>query len=423
MGLKLMAELGLDGSGFASGLKRAEGLAHSAGHGIREALVGMVGVGTIGLAIHKTVESAHELVDASERLGIGVTNLQVLRKAAIDAGAEFGKLEKSFERIDVARRKALTPGAEGSDMRRTFARMGISPDMLRSMTASQLFMGPMAQTARSMGQGQFGPLLQELGIRDFGAMIPVLKTNFEELEASMKKYGGIMDAETAVKLKHLSEEFSLLSNVITAHLGPAMVKLAEWIYANILSAGKGVAGASAALGAGTAKMGLGEMLWASLKAAGYGLNAAGARALGAPESQTTAWLKAKMAGAGFDVGAMGGASAAAQRPWADRQKAFAAALAKFAELGGHLDNPAGGPYSGDSMKRSVKSLEVPSDSLTRVGNFLGGSQTAIMRLAQQRTQYLRQIAQNTAHLAPGRGAGHVLGASMGGMNTVFVPTF
>ena len=224
MGLKLIGELGLDGSGFAAGLRKAEGLAHSAGHGIREAIVGIVGIGTIGLAIHKTVESAKELVDASERLGIGVTNLQVLRKAAVDAGAEFGKLEKTFERIDVARHKALTPGQEGAGERRAFAQMGVSPEMLRSQTASQLFMGPMSQAAKGQNQEQLGPLLQQIGLRDFGAMIPVLKTNFKELGESMKKYGGIMDAETAVKLKHLGDEFNLMSQIIVSQLGPASTR-------------------------------------------------------------------------------------------------------------------------------------------------------------------------------------------------------
>src|ERR1039458_8550629 len=95
MGLKLVGELGLDGSGFASGLKKAESLAAGAGHGIRNALIGLVGIGTIELAIQKTVESAKELGVACERLGIGSTQLQVLRKAAKDAGVEFEKVEKT----------------------------------------------------------------------------------------------------------------------------------------------------------------------------------------------------------------------------------------------------------------------------------------------------------------------------------------
>ena len=88
-GLKLMAELGLDGTGFATGLKRAEGLAAGATRSITTALIGMVGVGTVGVAISKTVESAKELGVACERLDIGVKQIQVLRKAAIDAGVEF----------------------------------------------------------------------------------------------------------------------------------------------------------------------------------------------------------------------------------------------------------------------------------------------------------------------------------------------
>jgi hypothetical protein len=419
VGLKLIAELGLDGSGFASGLRKAEGLAQSAGHGIRDAIVGMVGIGTVGLAIHRTVESATELVNASQRLGVGVTNLQVLRKAAMDAGTEFGKLEKTFERIDMARRAALTPGSEGSDQHKAFARLGISPEMLRSMTASQLFMGPMSQAFKGGNAEQLGPLLRQLGLKDFGAMIPVLKTNFEELAAEMKKYGGIMDTETAVKLKHLGDEFSLVGNIITAQLGPALIKLTEWMYLALLKLGGGLAGAAAAAGAGTAKMGAGEQAVAYAKITGAGFADIFARVFkGRTEAESKKYMKAAAAAAGFNVKAMEGATATAKAPWEGAVKGFEDLLAKFAKEAKALDNqkPPEEGFTGTVQKRSVKSLEVPADSLTRVGNFLGGSQNAIMRLAEQRTQFLRQIAANTAP------RGRTGGSSLGNPNAVFCPT-
>jgi hypothetical protein len=76
-------------------------------------------------------------------------------------------------------------------------------------------------------------------------------------------------------------------------------------------------------------------------------------------------------------------------------------------------------YTGAPMHRTAKSLEVPSDSLTRVGNFLGGSQEAITRLAEQRTQYLRRIAAGMDRLTSGRAGSST---SLAHMNAVFIPS-
>jgi hypothetical protein len=420
-----MAELGLDGSGFASGLHRAQGLAEGAAHSIGHALIGMVGIGTAAVAIEKTVESAKGLVDASERLGIGVENIQVLKKAAADAGAEFETLEKTFERIDVARRKALTPGVANQGARQSFAALGVGAEQLRSMTAAQLFMGPMAATARSTNpEALAGPMRDILG-KGFGEMIPVLKTNFDELGASMKKYGGIMDAETAVKLKALSDQFTMLAQIIAANLGPALVKLAEFIYTNLLKGGKALAGASASAGAGTATMSGWQQAKMYPQMLGWGANDLFHRVfMGRSEEESKKYIKGKMAGAGFNVKAAESATAAAEAPWQGKLDEFSELMKRMAEKAKELNNPAAPDFAGAPSKLTRKALEVPGDSLTRVGNFLGGSQSAIQRMAAQRTEYLRQIALNTGGRKHGGGPAPTVAAGiLANASTTIIPHY
>ena len=183
-----MAELGLDGSGFASGLHKAQGLAEGAAHSIGAAVIGLVGIGTVTMALQKTIETMGGLVNASQGLGIGVEQVQLLRRAAQDAGTDLERVGKAFEKIDVARQKALTPGLEGQGLRQAFAGLGIGPEQLRSMTAGQLFMGPMAQTARNGNQENVSTLLHGLGLKETTQIVGVLRTNFAELAATMKKY-------------------------------------------------------------------------------------------------------------------------------------------------------------------------------------------------------------------------------------------
>ena len=82
-----------------------------------------------------------------------------------------------------------------------------------------------------------------------------------------------------------------------------------------------------------------------------------------------------------------------------------------------MKKPPEGGYQGVPSNRSPK---LPEDNLTRIGNFLGGSNSAIMRLAEQRTGYLRQIAANTSHSRPNPDSRST--RNWGMIGPLFVPT-
>ena len=52
-GLKLMAELGLDGTGFESGMKKAEGLAISTLGSLKGFILAAIGIDAVKTAIHR----------------------------------------------------------------------------------------------------------------------------------------------------------------------------------------------------------------------------------------------------------------------------------------------------------------------------------------------------------------------------------
>lgn len=396
-GLKLMAELGLDGSGFQAGFNKAKGLAAGVTEGLKGFVVQAVGVATVEEAIRRTVDTAKELVETSERLAIAPEQLQVLRQAAKESNIEFEKLAETFEKIDVARQKALIPGKEGTDARRAFGAAGINMNQLQTMTAAQLFTGPLRQMALNRNPEEIGVIFRELGVKAFGQLIPFLKKDFDGLSAEMKKFGGIMDTETAVKLKMLSDEFSLLTQIITSQLGPALIKFIEVVYAGILKLGGKTAGAAAFYGAGTANMSAGQTAATLLKTAGLGAEDIYARLFkGRTSEQSRAFLREGLTGMGFNVREASAAARAAQAPWEEKLKQFQAMLEEASKKAKELDNPKPPDLSKSAVpvKLSNKELLSPTDSLVRIGNFLGSNQNG-MRLAERRTQFLQQIANNT----------------------------
>lgn len=401
-GLKLMAELGLDGNGFAAGFRQAKGLAAGAGEGIKHLVVGAVGIGTVEEAIRRTVETAKELVDSSERLAIAPEQLQVMREAAKQSNVEFEKLAETFEKINIARQRALIPGNEGKDARRAFSGLGIGVDQLRTQGGAQLFMGAMRQAALNRNPQELGIIFRELGIKAFGGLIPVLKTNFEELEASMRKVGALMDTETAVKLKRLSDEFGLLGKIITSQFGPILIKLAETMYSALLKISKGAAGAAGFYGAATAGQSPAGAAATMFKAFFLGPLAVGAGFMTKPswglQEKLMDWIFK-----GTDVAAGKKAQIEAEQPWQKDMDQFAAFQKRMKEEADKLDRPT--PANLESTlapKMTNKALEAPTNSLLRIGNFLGSNQGMINQINQRKVQLLQIIANNTKQRAAPR---------------------
>lgn len=398
MGLKLMAELGLDGSGFEAGLKKAESATHHLTESLKGFVIGAVGIATVEQAISKTVETAKELINTSKRLAIAPEQLQVLRQAAKESGTELDALASFFEKIDIARQKALGGGATGRNMTAMFGAVGITPTMLHNQTAAQLAMGPISQTVRSRNPEELGAIFRELGVKGFGPMIAVLKTDFGELGKKMKDMGAIMDTETAVKLKLLSDEFEMIGQILISQLGPALLLFVQALYVGILQLGSKIAQAKAFMEGGTKNdsanenFGWGEKLTQWIVVGGIKLGDKLKYAKEDPESR-----KRLLEMVHFDE--KGGEQAAkdAEIKWQKKIDDFFAKLFELEQRANALKNPIPPDFSKSNLpeKFSNKALQTPSDSLTKVGNFLGGLGVSTTNIDQRKLEYLKQIAANT----------------------------
>jgi len=415
MGLKLMAELGLDGSGFEAGMRKAEGTVHGLAEGLKGFVIGAVGVATVEQAISRTVESASELVDTSKRLAIAPEQLQVLRQAAKESGVEMEKLASAFEKVDIAREKALMPGEEGDKARRAFNALGVSPQALRSQSSAQLFMGPLATAVKNGNPEELGIAFKEIMGKGFGPEMAVLKTDFEELTDKMKKLGALTDTETLLKLKQLGDQLGLVTQIIAAQLGPALVRLAEWIYEHVLKWGgtiaSGAAGAGSLVGdaGGVQPAILDEGRYRRLKgqaelAEGLGMTTPGeTRHRGifradahVPDQEEKAFMDEYEK----RLGRAGTAMAEAKKPWEDKEKEFQAVLQKLADAAKDLEHPKLPDFHQATLQPLAKKGALQfgiSDSMTKVGNFLGGMGVS-GRIEARKVQLLQQTAMNTARM-------------------------
>lgn len=223
MALNLEGKISLDGSGFERGLRRAS---EHVTDFVKNTAIAAFGFYGVEQAIHHTVETASELVDQAERLGLTVEQVQLLQQAAKDAGTDMGTLAGEFEKVNLARFKALQGD---KDAIAAFKKLGVSDSQLKTQTAASIFMGPMASTVKKGNVEDLGPALREILGKSFGQVIPTLKTDFGELGDQMNKLGTIMDTKTAIELDLAGDKFSMLSQILGAQLGPVLVSCVEFL--------------------------------------------------------------------------------------------------------------------------------------------------------------------------------------------------
>lgn len=388
MGLKLMAEIGLDGSGFERGLHKMQ---HEATHSIKALAVEAFGIYGIEQAIAKTVETATELVNTSKRLDVTVEQLQLLKQAAKDGGTEMGSLASAMEKIDVARGKIMRGDKEGVKLLKDFERLGVSEKMLQTQTAATLLMGPISKTVKSENVENIALQLKEVLGKGMGQLIPVLKTDFDELGEKMHKLGSIMDTETAVKLKALGDNFELLKNIMAAQLGPVLLSLVEIIFTAI--------GKLKELGAYIGTLIANGVGKAAKDAAQY----AGAKSIVTANDEMVysdgtkrnpyskeVYDKAKAYMEEYeDKQAEAGEAAIEEgKEWKESIDELRKKLKEESDAISHpkpID-----PEDDDEKKAKAKRLKtIPSDALVKVGNFLGANGATISKVDQQKIALMK----------------------------------
>ena len=371
MANKLHFEATMDGTGFQRGINT---MTHSLAHGLKGLVAAGFGVYSIHQALSKTVESADELINTSQRLGVTVEQLQVLRQAAKNSGVEFGKLASAFDRLDAAREKAL--GGDTKSME-AFARMGVSEADLRSKGAAEIFSGPMAGAARGQSaQDLAGPMRDIFG-KGARQLIATLQTDFDGLRDKMESLGSIMSTEAAVAVDVLADEFGLLSNIIVAQLAPALAMLGPALlkfWGFLQSSGSylvtqfGNQGNENDMSFNEWLLAIGAGLRQTM---GYG-DTVNDKALAAQEKLGNKTIDAETA------------KAETTSEQEKLQKTFADEIAKMTE---RLKNPPK-PEIAEGLAAKAKAkptgrADFASDSLLAVGNFLGGGSGMVNSIAEK----------------------------------------
>jgi hypothetical protein len=350
MSLKLLAEIGIDGTGFESGLRRAS--AYASGQ-FKTALAGAFSVGAVTALTRKTLEYAGTINDLSARLGVSTDFLQEFRFVARQTGTDLDKLTVFMEKFNDARAEALSGSAQGKKMMQAFSAFGIGATDLAGGRAEDLITNKIAK-AFETGDPQklIGPL-RDIGGRSAGELIAGFSEGFAAGRQKARESGAVLTNDVVQQLDEIGDQFAILGTRLLVEWGQIMLGMLGWIQKLRGSVGVTAAG----LGAATAT-------WNKRELAAFFLSLGLVRPKDKPLNMQAA-ADAEAAAFNEFKKELDAAKAAREQRRSIRERT------QFSE-------PSIAPP--DANKRRF--LGEP-DSLTRVGNFLGSSQVSIVQIGEK----------------------------------------
>ena len=169
----LIAKLGLDGTAYESGLKRASSMTDKFRSTVGSQLGGALSVAAIGAFTSKVIETVDAIGDLSEQLNISTDDVQRLQVLAGQTGVSFEAMAKSITAVSQERLKAIE---EGGKAREYFRTLGFSVAELNDASLSNIDlisrMGQAHKDAGSSAQTQAAmiAILGEKAFKAAGAM-------------------------------------------------------------------------------------------------------------------------------------------------------------------------------------------------------------------------------------------------------------
>lgn len=201
-----------------AGVQGAVGkLGNTLNNSLKGTLAAAFGAGAIAATIKETVNYADSIDEASSRIDVHIEKLQEWLYAAKQSGASMEDLVSFNEKLQ---KFASTPtGAQALQDK------GINPNQ----TPEDLFES-VWKFANGKAPSEATPFLQEIGGKGGGKLFNMFQNDLAEVSQQAKDFGAVMSSEVTTKLAALSDQLSILSQILYSQVGPALIQFAGSLY-------------------------------------------------------------------------------------------------------------------------------------------------------------------------------------------------
>jgi len=215
-GLKLMAEIGMDGSGFERGIR---GLMGGPLGGLKSMIAGAFTVGALTAFTRSTIQLASHLSDISDALSVNVEWFQRRANAAKLAGGTEDDLFRTLDTINRMRAEAVNkPGGEQAA---AFGRLGFSGGDVAGLSP-QAFFDRIVKAFASGANQQTDADVEKIGGRSARNLLAAFKTGFDSDLP-------VMSESLVFALDEIDDSFVALKSTFTVSLAPAIKWVADQV--------------------------------------------------------------------------------------------------------------------------------------------------------------------------------------------------
>lgn len=215
--------------GAVKDLDRALGGLQNTGATVSKALLGVTAAAAgVGFAIKSVLDSAGELFDAADALGMSVQNLQVFQKAAGEVGVSAEALNMSLQKMNANIGDALIKGTGPAVD--AFKRLGISLDTINGLKPDQQFELIAKQLNAIPNQAEKAALAMDLFGKQ-GIKILKIAENLDEMKKKMEALGMLITPEQQASLDLAGDAVDSLTGMFSTGLKKAVAELGPYILA------------------------------------------------------------------------------------------------------------------------------------------------------------------------------------------------
>jgi hypothetical protein len=213
--MALVAKVGLDKSGFSTGLSALKSEVQGFSSEIKNMLAGGFAVGSIFEGLKGAIEKGDQLQDIAEKFGVSASKLQMLGNAASVYGSSVENISAGLNKLSLAQQKA-TSGDEA--LIATFKEAGVSLEDLKSMGPEDIFLKISDSFASGANDGRQFLIVNELLGKAQTDLIKVMNQGSTAI-IDQGNAMGVWSDETISSLSAASDTIKTLQNIFTVAFG------------------------------------------------------------------------------------------------------------------------------------------------------------------------------------------------------------
>jgi hypothetical protein len=213
--MALVAKVGLDKSGFSTGLSALKSEVQGFSSQIGGILAGGFAVGSIFQGLQGAIAQGGKLGDLAEKFGVAGSSLQKLGNSASLSGSSVDDVANAMNKVAIKAQEAVG-GNEA--LQESFAKIGLSVSDLANASPEQIMMAFADAMASGSIKGQEFALAVDLMGKSATNLLPMFSQGSAAINAQGEAMG-VWSDETIANLKAADDQIKILQNTFTQIFG------------------------------------------------------------------------------------------------------------------------------------------------------------------------------------------------------------